>query len=102
MNRKSRSCGIRDAAAQGKARLNGESVPLNKPGPPAADETRLSGVTTTCSLTNEEAMSIWSSPFPFDGEESCPTVVTAENIISFAVLFDGRNVLGRAFEEMVE
>ncbi|HEY7312641.1 MAG TPA: hypothetical protein VH643_24970 [Gemmataceae bacterium] len=47
-------------------------------------------------------MSIYSSPYPYDGEERCPTVITAENIVRIAVLIDGRDVLGNDFQEMIE
>jgi hypothetical protein len=50
----------------------------------------------------ENKMSIYSSPYPFDGVEHCPTVVTAEKIVMTAVMIDGKQVLGNNFEEMIE
>lgn len=47
-------------------------------------------------------MSIYSSPYPYDGAAHCPTIVTAEKVVMVAFMIDGKEVLGNDFEEMVE
>jgi hypothetical protein len=47
-------------------------------------------------------MSIYSSPYPYDGVAHCPTIVTAEKIVMTAFMIDGKEILGNDFEGMIE